>query len=558
MGCCNDSSVALASPAADPALHVNYTKGMVLGVDDYTQEFAYLSGRNQRTVREMLGYGTTSGLAVSLDDSADGPRVHVMPGAAAVPSGKQVCVPAEQCGLLNQWLAKPENAAKVGALVNPASSPPQSLSLYLTLCYADCTTLPVPIPGDPCRSEDQLMADSRIADDYRLELRTEPPKQAEEDALRDFIAWLKQVPVVDASPPPAADEKTWIAGLKAAAQPWFDVLAESPPASPPAPLTDYMFDSPPTALVVGRGQFAAFLKVAFRFWVTDLRPLWMARACAASPQADDDCLLLARLTVPLVWVGGVPTGAWQVAGHAADIAVDQSSRPFLVDLRLLQAWQGSGLEPESYAPPPATGGLPALAAAFSVPVGDGTAWVAKPLQGTPNQVFVNSAGPQLRLSLPQDIATTSSPSFAGLTATGKVTVKDMQASGQMTVAGAITANSLTAAGGIRTPNLVITHGLRVPVISTVEAKMELTGDHYCVVCNGAAAQKLDLPKAEGSNQGRVYCLKNQISPPADVTVAVAALSSDTIDGAAAYTISKGGTVTLVSGGHGQWYVIARV
>ena len=31
----------------DPFKHVNYSLGMVLGVDDFTQEFAYLSGRDQ-------------------------------------------------------------------------------------------------------------------------------------------------------------------------------------------------------------------------------------------------------------------------------------------------------------------------------------------------------------------------------------------------------------------------------------------------------------------------------------------------------------------------------
>jgi len=31
---------------ADPSKHVNYTFGMLLGVDDFKQEFAYLSGRD--------------------------------------------------------------------------------------------------------------------------------------------------------------------------------------------------------------------------------------------------------------------------------------------------------------------------------------------------------------------------------------------------------------------------------------------------------------------------------------------------------------------------------
>lgn len=113
--------------------------------------------------------------------------------------------------------------------------------------------MPVPIPGDPCRSEDQLMADSRIADDYCLELRTEAPPQTEDDAVRDFVAWLKQVTIIESSPPPVADEMIWLADLKAAAQPWFDAMNASPPLSPPASfaiLSDYLFDSPPTMLSI--------------------------------------------------------------------------------------------------------------------------------------------------------------------------------------------------------------------------------------------------------------------------------------------------------------------
>ena len=33
--------------APDPSKHVNYTFGMLLGVDDFKQEFAYLIGRDQ-------------------------------------------------------------------------------------------------------------------------------------------------------------------------------------------------------------------------------------------------------------------------------------------------------------------------------------------------------------------------------------------------------------------------------------------------------------------------------------------------------------------------------
>jgi hypothetical protein len=117
--------------------------------------------------------------------------------------------------------------------------------------------------------------------------------------------------------------------------------ASPPPSSPPSftTLGDYLFDSPPTALVVGRDDVPAFMRVALRFWVTVLRPLWMTRPCGSVPGADDDCVLLARLEVPIVWVGGSPSGAWQVDGTATAVTIDESRRPIVADLRLLQEWQ---------------------------------------------------------------------------------------------------------------------------------------------------------------------------------------------------------------------------
>lgn len=368
MGCCNDPISALAGTQPDPTQHVNYARGMVLGVDDFTQEFAYLSERTRWLARDAIGYGTLSGLHVFHEvDGALGPRLHVSAGSALVPSGQQVCVGADQCCVINSWLARPENAALVNRLLNPASpplsspvSPPISptpgesgaISLYLTLCWADCLTRPVPIPGEPCRSEDELMAPSRVADDYKLELREKAPLQTEEDALRDFVRWLRSnVQVVDASPPLAADEAAWHDALASAAGPW---LSASPPLSPPASfdtLGDYLFDLAPPGIDLAADQLGSFLRVALRFWVTELRPLWMAMRCHQAQQADIDCLLLARVSFEVSWIGGSPTGAWQVTGSPPTVMVDESARPVLANLALLQAWLLDGVAAAS-----ATGG----------------------------------------------------------------------------------------------------------------------------------------------------------------------------------------------------------
>ena len=55
------------SRCRDPTKHVDYQLGMVLGVDDFEQEFTYSSGRDKRIVRDLVGYGVVSGLRVTVD-----------------------------------------------------------------------------------------------------------------------------------------------------------------------------------------------------------------------------------------------------------------------------------------------------------------------------------------------------------------------------------------------------------------------------------------------------------------------------------------------------------
>src|SRR5437667_7824069 len=194
MGCCTDPVTTMKGTPPDPSQHVNYTLGMVLGVDDFTQEFAYLAGRDQWLTRDLLGYGTVCGLRVTMDSTSQGPRVAVEPGTAVSPQGQLIRVTLAQCAFLNDWLA----ANKQAVLDRLGSPVGDAVTLYVVLCYRDCPTDQVPIPGEPCRSEDEMMAPSRLKDDFTLELRFTPPDQREEDAVRDFVTWLSQVDITSA------------------------------------------------------------------------------------------------------------------------------------------------------------------------------------------------------------------------------------------------------------------------------------------------------------------------------------------------------------------------
>lgn len=334
MSCCTDASQTLASATLDPTKHVNYVLGMILGEDDFRQEFAYLSGRDQWLARDAIGYGTLRGLGVRVEmDGANGPRLYVEPGAALTPSGQLVCVPTPQCAHLNAWLAKHGDAV-TRALASPPGDP---LSLYVRLCYRTCETDKVPIPGEPCRAEDALVKPSRLQDDFALELSVDRPPQREEDALRDFCRWLKLIDMTDAGTPSVPLERL-LDELRHAAAPWY-----SPPASPP--LSDFLFGSPPDWLHVHPADAVAYLRAAFDLWVTELRPKWFARwlGCASearAPANDEDCVCLAEVRVHLL--EDAATGSFKAADSGLPEVI-QTERPFVVHLRMLQEWLLSGL-----------------------------------------------------------------------------------------------------------------------------------------------------------------------------------------------------------------------
>ncbi|HTZ07228.1 MAG TPA: hypothetical protein VMB53_15950 [Gaiellaceae bacterium] len=325
---------------ADPTKHVNYVAGMVLGVDDFVQDYTYHSSRAARIVRDLVGYGVVSGLRVSVDVGDDGPRVQVAPGECVTPSGKLICVDTAQCAALDAWLVA--NLAEVEALTG---SPPEPIPLFVVACYRECPTDDVPIPGEPCRTDDELKAPSRLKEGFTLELRTTPPAQLEEDAIREFVAWAKRIPLVDA---PGAGVDTFLEALRAAVG-----LEDSPPASPPTSPPTILADllgSPPPGLEIPSGDAAEYRAALLRFWVEELRPRLRSPlsgaecGCGGGPgplDPDADCLLLAQVDVPVEF--DAISGDYVVADTPA-VTTDDAQRPTLLHLRFLQEWLLGGGE----------------------------------------------------------------------------------------------------------------------------------------------------------------------------------------------------------------------
>ena len=341
-GCCA-SAPSADLLAQDPTKHVKYTLGMILGADDFDQEFAWLSGRDRWLARDLLGYGTVNGLQVGVRQGLGiNPEVQVSCGSAITPRGDLVRVTPAQCALIAPWLAQPERRAMV--LAAAQASPGLPLPLYVVLCYAQCETDARPIPGEPCRSEADTMAPSRIADAFRLELRFEPPAQDEEHAVRAFVHWFEaMVEVVDAAEGPSSgtlDEL--LAALRDAAGPASPGLPVFDTGSPPLWALSSP-SSPNLKFQIAREDACTYLRAALRVWVTELRPRWHEEfgAChgctgqvSPTPAAPEACLLLAELALPLLPDGSIDA--------SLQITVIEDHRPVLAHLRLLQEWASCG------------------------------------------------------------------------------------------------------------------------------------------------------------------------------------------------------------------------
>lgn len=317
----------------DPAKRVNYALGMVLGADDLTQEFAYLSARDQWATRDLHGYGTVLGLAVS----TNGTEIVVAPGVAVNPRGQLIRVPLAQCAAIDDWLRT--HTEELNLRVQGGA-----VQLHVVLGFRECETDLAPIAGEPCRTADELMKPSRIADGFLLELTFDAPWQTEDDAIRDFVRWLRAHLAISPVPGSSANLGDFLAAIDAAA---LGGLASSPPGplSPPSPLAppdDFMLDSSPaTPFTVFTGDLPRFMDAALRHWVKFLRGRWQpafftdrgnGSVLLGSP-VDADRVFLATVTIPVTRELGETR--WHMSDPDA-IVVDDARRPLLLATRMLQ------------------------------------------------------------------------------------------------------------------------------------------------------------------------------------------------------------------------------
>ncbi|MFO7892757.1 MAG: hypothetical protein R6U63_03390 [Longimicrobiales bacterium] len=301
----------------DPTKRVRYFDGQMLTAKDLTQDQAYFLEHNRRHNRTLHGYGTVCGLAVSARRTAEGVEVVVSPGLAIDPVGREIHVPEAQrvtAEDLDDWIAQHKED-----VTEPRGEPLRSLSLTLVICYAERETDPVPAPGDPCGTEEESSVPSRIADSFELRLTLDPPAQAEEEAVRRFGDLLRRIEITAGPEDHVTAEQmaNLVRGLVRGLGPGPKLRSKR---------------SDPGTLRLHPDEAHQILQVAFRVWVTEVRPglLGDGVECAAVPGHAG--VALARLEVPL-------GESWEMTG---EVQVHQDDRPILLHTRLLQEWLAVG------------------------------------------------------------------------------------------------------------------------------------------------------------------------------------------------------------------------
>jgi len=315
----------------DPLKRVNYTFGLVLGVEEFLQTDTYFLAKHHLENRLLHGYGTACGLDVVAQSSPQ-LEVQVTPGWAINPKGQEIRVPQLMCVKVNDWL----QANLVGLQELFPGGAPAELSLCVVLCYRECKTDVVPIPGEPCQTQASPMAPSRIADSFELMLClnadgsppiTSPPgsppqgssgirefspseADVERGAIRALVRLLSEIQVSANGPFLTLDElKQLVRGL---VEPVGSPPVSSPPWGPP--------------YYVSAADSSEFMRAAFRTWITEARPqLNVSQGVGPCCPPKEKCVLLSEATIAL-------NSSWSATG----ITLDDARRPFLVPTALLQ------------------------------------------------------------------------------------------------------------------------------------------------------------------------------------------------------------------------------
>src|SRR5437870_2692508 len=137
--------VSLATGGLEPDLRVNYSLGMVLGLDEFRQEALYFLEKEYLQYRALHGFGTVYGLKVTTTHPGLPGEVTltVDPGMAIDQWGRPIVLRSAQCAHLGAWLAAQErlHAGSVQSHLGISGE----LTVHVVASYAECLDDLVPL-----------------------------------------------------------------------------------------------------------------------------------------------------------------------------------------------------------------------------------------------------------------------------------------------------------------------------------------------------------------------------------------------------------------------------
>jgi hypothetical protein len=165
---------SLSDAAQPPFYSVNYSFGMLLGVDDFQTEYAYHSGKmrlhNQWLHRQgvVWGYGVT----LSQPDEQQAGILRVNPGLALDAVGRELHLDAVQCLDIAAWFDKHRNDP---AFEFKTDAQTLTFDAHVVIRFKACLTRQVPAFGEPCEGAATTAAYSRVFETVEILLRPGPP-----------------------------------------------------------------------------------------------------------------------------------------------------------------------------------------------------------------------------------------------------------------------------------------------------------------------------------------------------------------------------------------------
>lgn len=311
--------ISFAQGSSDCLQRVNYEFGLVLGVDEFVDEQCYFLEKEYQHNRSLHGYGTVSGLLVTAAENGDDIEIQVDRGIGIDQYGRVFVVRNKQCASLLSWLDEHD--------IQPGDQ-----TIYVIARYAECETALVPIAGQPCSSSDQLIAPSRIQDSFEIELTLEPPQHPAHDAVVNLAEFLSRFRVAPDAPDVGdlgtADTLAGIIG---------PLFITDDPAAFIGHIDDVVADitgvAGATIITIRPQVVESLLNDIFTYWVTEVRPtldpdlIDPDAPLTADGEPFPAEILLAQIDLVIADNGTLTLN---------DIAIDNSTRPYLLHTQLIQ------------------------------------------------------------------------------------------------------------------------------------------------------------------------------------------------------------------------------